>query len=256
MTTLAEKGRLRGQEFPAVAAMGRMARQAVFLHGRMLPQEGTPFFSMALVAEFIHVVRLDHFRPEAAMLVMALGAFHQSLFQRVMGLPALLRPDIPVAVIAECGFLCLQVHLRSRMGTVAVVAGNAVDLVPAQIPEGHGPRFLVAGKTLCRTLFRIGASGKGKDARSLAAPLLHMGRAGAVAGFTGILIGRASGNRFFCVAGFLVALIIVAMTGFADFRSCDAVIAPRISEKKGRGGDYEQPHKKKSQKDLFFLHLR
>jgi len=139
VTALAEERRLGGQELPVIAAVGRMTCQAVLFHGRMLPQERSSFFSMTLVAKLIHIIRLDHFRPESAMLIMALGALHESFFQWVMGLPVLLRADISVAGIAEHGLLCLQVRFQPRMGIVAIVTGNAVDFVPAHIPERYCP---------------------------------------------------------------------------------------------------------------------
>ena len=122
-----------------IAAVWRMARQAILFHGRMLPHEGASLFRMAFVAKLIHTVRLDHLRPEPAVLIMALGAFHESLFQGMVGLLVLLRPDILVAGVAKHGRLCLQIHFRSRMDSMAIVTENAVYLVSAHIPERHGP---------------------------------------------------------------------------------------------------------------------
>ena len=122
-----------------IASMGRMACQAILFHGRMRPHERTSLFRMAFVAKLVDIIRLDHLRPEPAVLIMALGAFHESLFQGMVGLLVLLRPDILVAGIAKHGLLCLQIHFRSRMATVAVITGNAVYLVPAHVPERHGP---------------------------------------------------------------------------------------------------------------------
>ena len=90
-----------------IASMGRMARQAILFHGRMLPHERASLFRMAFVAKLVHIIRLDHLRPEPTVLIMALGAFHESLFQGMVGLLVLLRPDILVAGIAKHGFLHL-----------------------------------------------------------------------------------------------------------------------------------------------------
>ena len=84
MTALAEKRRLRVQELRMVAAMGYMAGQTILLYGGMLPYEGTPLFCVAFIAEFVYRIRLDHFRPEPTVLIMALGTFHEALFQWVV----------------------------------------------------------------------------------------------------------------------------------------------------------------------------
>ena len=122
-----------------IASMGCMARQAILFHGRMFPHEGTPLFRMAFIAKLVHVIRLDHLRSEPTMLIMALGAFHESLLQGMVGLLVLLRPDILVAGVAKHGLLCLQILFPTRMDTMAIDAGNAVCLVPANVPERHGP---------------------------------------------------------------------------------------------------------------------
>jgi len=58
-----------------------MARQAILFHGRMLPHEGASLFRMAFVAKLVHIIRLDHLRPEPTVLIMTLGAFHEPLFK-------------------------------------------------------------------------------------------------------------------------------------------------------------------------------
>jgi hypothetical protein len=139
MAALAQKRRLRGQELSVIAAVGRMACQAILFNRRMLPHEWSPFLGMARVAKLIHIISPGHLRPESAMLIMTLGALHKSFFQGVMGLPVLLGADVLVTVIAERWFLGLQIFPLSRMDTVAIVAGNIADFVPTQIPEGNGP---------------------------------------------------------------------------------------------------------------------
>jgi len=57
------------------------------------------------------------------------------------------------------------------------------------------------------------------------------------------------------VNGFLIAIVIVAMTAFADFRPQIAVIAPSVSQKNGESGDAEHQKKEKRKENLFFLHL-
>ena len=67
-----------------VAAMRYMAGQTILFHGGMLPHEWPALFCMAFIAEFVYSIRLDHLRPKLAVLGMALGTFHETLFQRVM----------------------------------------------------------------------------------------------------------------------------------------------------------------------------
>lgn len=73
MATLAEIGCFSGQEFGVVATVGGMTVHAVFFHRRMLEHVGTALISMALEAEFINGVCLDHLGSEAAMRIMAIG---------------------------------------------------------------------------------------------------------------------------------------------------------------------------------------
>jgi hypothetical protein len=67
-----------------VAAVGYMAGQTILFHRGMLPHEGTALFCVAFIAEFVYSIRLDHLRPELAVLGMTLGTFHEALFQRVV----------------------------------------------------------------------------------------------------------------------------------------------------------------------------
>jgi hypothetical protein len=50
----------------------------------MFPHEGPALFCVAFKAEFVYRIRLDHLRPELAVLSMALGTFHETLFQGVV----------------------------------------------------------------------------------------------------------------------------------------------------------------------------
>ena len=46
--------------------------------------KGPALFCVAFKAELVYRIRLDHLRPELAVLSMALGAFHEALFQGVV----------------------------------------------------------------------------------------------------------------------------------------------------------------------------
>jgi hypothetical protein len=88
MAFLAEKRRPRSQELRMVAAMGYMAGQTIFFHRGMLPHEWPALFCVAFEAEFVYRIRLDHLRPELPVLSVALSAFHEAFFQRVVRLLA------------------------------------------------------------------------------------------------------------------------------------------------------------------------
>jgi hypothetical protein len=96
MTGLADFGRLVGEEFGMITPMRDVTGQAVFLDGRVFPEEGPPPFRMALVAEFVCGIRRDHLGAESAMNVMAIRTFYLSFSDRVVRLPVLLGPDVQV----------------------------------------------------------------------------------------------------------------------------------------------------------------
>lgn len=146
VAALAEKRRLSVQELPMIAPMGHVACKAILLDRRMFPEEGPALFGVAFETEFIYGIRLDHLCREAPVLVMALRTFHETLFQRMVGLLVLLGSDVQVTAVAECGLLGLEVPLNSRVNGMASVAGNVIDLVSAQVPQGQCPRFLVTVK--------------------------------------------------------------------------------------------------------------
>ena len=67
------------------------------------------------------------------------------------------------------------------MDAVAIVAGHAVDLVPAHVPERDGPGFLVAGKTPRCPLVGFSLADKCKHPRASSTAFLNVGSARAVA---------------------------------------------------------------------------
>jgi len=69
-----------------IAAVRHMAGQTIFRQPPDAPKEGPALVGMALKAEFVNRIRLDHLRPGAAMLVMALRAFHEAFLQRMVRL--------------------------------------------------------------------------------------------------------------------------------------------------------------------------
>jgi len=67
-----------------IAAMRGMAIQAVFFNRRVFPHERPPLFRMALEAELIHGVGLDHLCAELTMRVMTACTENLPLFQGMM----------------------------------------------------------------------------------------------------------------------------------------------------------------------------
>ena len=92
--------------------MGRVAVQAVLPDGGVFPQEGTPLFRMAGVAQVIDIACHDHFVPSGPMRVMAVRAGDLPLADRVVGtLPG---GGANVLVAAVAGFTrCYLLELRS-----------------------------------------------------------------------------------------------------------------------------------------------
>jgi hypothetical protein len=101
VAALAKLRRSHGQKFGNIAAMGSMAIQTILLNGWMLPHVWASFFGMAAVAEFVHRVRLNHVLAKAAMMIVAVCTFDFSFPDRMVGLLIFLRPDGPMANIAE-----------------------------------------------------------------------------------------------------------------------------------------------------------
>ena len=71
MTILTELRRLACEQSPVVAAMNIVTVQAVLYDRLMFDSEGPPFFSMALIAEFVDAVSLNHLVAKAAMGIVA-----------------------------------------------------------------------------------------------------------------------------------------------------------------------------------------
>lgn len=137
VTALTNERNLLTQQFVVVAAVGRMAGHAVFLHRRMLVHVRAAFFGVAVVAELVDGVGLDHFGSEAAMGIMAIRAGDLALLDGVMRLAVCFRADIPVAGETEFGLGHLQVLAKIGMAGMATIAGQTSGFVLAALPESH-----------------------------------------------------------------------------------------------------------------------
>jgi len=82
----------------------------------------------------------------------------------------------------------------------------------------------VAGEAFGGLGFGVGDPlAEDKDPHPPFAAFLNMGGAGAMAGFAGILARRAARDAFLGVGGFQIALVVVFVAPFADFRPDDAL---------------------------------
>ena len=105
MTLLAEERYRRHQQRRLIRAVRRMTVQAVLAHWCVLEQERTALLRMALIAGLVYRVRFEQGRGERTVRIVATGALHLLLAQRmVRGLHQCL-PDLLVA-------LCAQLLLR------------------------------------------------------------------------------------------------------------------------------------------------
>lgn len=134
MAGLAELGDLAEKKFVMIAAVGGMATQAVLVNRGVLPHVRPSFFRMALITKLVGGAGLDHAFPEAAVVIMAIGALHFPFADRMVGLLVLLRPDGPVADVAKIRLGGFKIFPGCGMHGVAVVAGNIRDDVPALGP--------------------------------------------------------------------------------------------------------------------------
>jgi len=80
------------------------------------------FFLQAAIAEFVHRIRLNHVLAKAAMMIVAVSTFHFSFPDRMVGLLIFLRPDGPMADIAEVRLSGFQIFPGTRMNGMAVIA--------------------------------------------------------------------------------------------------------------------------------------
>jgi len=230
MTALAKLGDLADEELGMVAPVGGVAAQTVLFDRGVLPHVGPSLFGMALIAQIVEGIRLDHLGAESPVVIVAVRALQFPFANRMVGLLVLLRPDGAVADVAEVGLGGFQIFSGPRMHGVTVIAGNIEDFVLAQIPEGEIPGVSMAGKTLGGLGFGVGDFlTEDENPHPFLPAFFHMGGARAVAGLAGILSCRAVGDPLFGVGGLQITLIVIIMASLADLRPDDALAAPDVS---------------------------
>lgn len=86
MAALTEERCLADQKLGMIAAVRRMAIEAVLRDRRMLEHERPSLFRVAFVAELIDRIGLEQFVAEGAMGIMTTPALDQPLLNGMMGL--------------------------------------------------------------------------------------------------------------------------------------------------------------------------
>lgn len=74
MAILAEVDNLLHHQIFMTAAMRRVADRAILRNRRVLPDKGTPFVGVTLVAELVDALGLEHMFCQGAVGIVAIGA--------------------------------------------------------------------------------------------------------------------------------------------------------------------------------------
>ena len=110
------------------------------------------------------------------------------------------------------------------MDGVAVIAGEALNLMLGQIPKRLIFLFAVAGEAFGRLGLGVGEFlAEDENPHASLTALFHMGRSRAMAGLAIFLAGRAAGDGLFGMSRHHVGVITVLMAAFADFYSHRAI---------------------------------
>lgn len=212
MAALTEIRDLLAQQFVVVAAVDNVAVQAIFGNWGMLIHEGTAFFGVALVTEFVDGIGLQALFAHGSMRIMAIAAGNLAFLDGMVGLSARFGLDIFVAGEAKLSLGHLQILGQAGVAGVAVVAGKTGGEMLAGFPEGHRLGSAMTGEALGGFFLRGSFFVEGKGAGSLAAALFHVGsQFGAMTGDADI------GDASFGVARFHESGELVGMAVFTSF---------------------------------------
>jgi hypothetical protein len=169
---------------------------------------------MALEAELIHGVGLDHLCAELTVRVMTACTEDLPLFQGMMRLPVRLRPDVFVTSETKGCLFSLQKLLPTTVHSMAIVASNVLAFMPAHVPEREVFCLLMTGKAPRGPGLRFDFFPKIKNVHPASASFFYVFCACAVTGFTCFFILRSL-HFFLGMNSPDVALILRYMTSFA-----------------------------------------
>src|SRR5262245_49451793 len=138
VAALAQPRLLRHEHLVVVRAVRVVAVEAVLPDRGVLPEERAALLRMALEAQLVGHLGLDHLGLAAVVGVVAAAARHQAFTHGVMRRPERLRADRGVARVAGVGLLRrleLALVALERMHRVAVGARDAAPVVHAADPR-------------------------------------------------------------------------------------------------------------------------
>lgn len=192
VTTLAQVRHLAVEKRGAGRPVRGMAGQAVFNYRRVLPQIRPSFFSMAFVTFQIDCAVVNEVVFDRAVRIVAVGAGHFSIADRMARLAQQLRPYLLVAGGTEFSLVGLAEAVRIvLMNAVAAGTRKIPLLVIAAVPVDELV-FCVTGKAggvyRFTVSWRIGFEGNDVTL----ALTCYMSRAWPVARFTTIGSGRSA----------------------------------------------------------------
>ena len=155
VTLLAHEWGTGKQQRRNIGAVRRVAIHATLYRGPVLEQEGSAFLRMTHIARFVYAVLDEHLGPSRAMGVVAIGADDLAYSNWVCRNFVTVRTLLFMAGEANLGLgLLISNGVDGLMGFVAVVAGNAIDLMLTAVPVS-ALLPLMAGEALAGTLFVI-----------------------------------------------------------------------------------------------------
>lgn len=142
---LAEVRPLGDQELVMGGAVRVMTGSAVLRGRRMLPEERSPFFRVALVALLVEGVGGYQFIRNGAVRVVAIGTFQFPFPDRVVGRLQQQCPDILVTIAAGLGFRRSGEALwMAAMDAVAIGTGKPPEFVDTPLPHDLFSLFVAA----------------------------------------------------------------------------------------------------------------
>jgi hypothetical protein len=138
VTSLAELGRLAGEEVVMIAPMRLVTGRTVLRNRRVLKSEGSSLLLMTGVAKLRNGIGPEHLLAKSPVGRVTIRALHLALDNRVVGLSVYLTSYVSMAREAKVGLTRFQVISVVRVAAVAVGARDTSRLVCTHIPRVEG----------------------------------------------------------------------------------------------------------------------